>query len=79
MSEWIPASQLPPMRIMPGYSYWLTSNKVLIVDKWKCYHIAVLEQGGIGAIPRWYCGEERWDLDEVLYWMPLPEVPNDLP
>lgn len=73
--EWTKV-ELPPEMVYGDFG-WLSSIKVLTCEIGGEMRVATYEQIDENSKPQWFSAcSERWVLDRVLYWMPLPETPN---
>lgn len=77
MTTWtLSTEQLPELKEDPDRC-WPTA-RVLGCCESGCIRVVLLEQIDEDEPPRWFSGcSEHWSLDdsEVMYWMPLPELP----
>jgi hypothetical protein len=74
---WIPVNErLPEMPIMDS---WRESPPLLVYEaKFGKQRVATYEQVCEDEPPRWYSAcSERWSLDHVTHWMPLPQPPKE--
>ena len=73
--KWTKA-ETPPEMSTCDYG-WMSSTKVLVCEVGGGMRVATYEQIDEDCEPRWYSAcSERWGLNRVTHWMPLPEAPN---
>ncbi len=75
MNTWHSVDNPPPLST--GEYGWLSSNPVLVYDKYGDYRVATLEQMDEDLEPIWYEQSfERWKLTAITHWQFLPEPPH---
>lgn len=74
ITDWTSAETPPEMK---KSEWWPESEPVLVCEADGTMRVATYEQVDDDSTPCWYSADsERWTLEKVTHWMPLPLPPT---